>query len=81
MQATIKRWGNSLALRIPAHIAEALDVRENSCVEFVMEDGNLVIKPVAHKRQYSLSQLLEGIRPENIHRETETGRPVGDEIW
>jgi antitoxin component of MazEF toxin-antitoxin module len=29
----------------------------------------------------TLDELLEGIRPENLHAEVETGPAQGDEMW
>ncbi len=77
----IRRWGNSLALRIPGHIAAQLKVTENSTVECSISDGKLVVKPVASKPRYSLSQLLGEITEENLHNEILTGQPQGDEVW
>ncbi len=77
----IKRWGNSLALRIPGHIAAQLKVTENSAVECSVSDGNLVVKPIDSKPRYSLCRLLGEITEENLHKEIATGRPQGDEIW
>ena len=43
------------------------------------EEGHLVIKP--RKPEYRLEDLLAQITEENIHGETDTGEPVGVEIW
>ena len=39
--------------------------------------------PLSHpmKEELSLEQLLDGITEENVHREIETGIPVGSEVW
>jgi antitoxin MazE len=37
--------------------------------------------PPARRRKYSLKELVDGITPENRHEETDTGPPVGREIW
>ncbi len=47
MQAQIGRWGNSLALRIPKHLADALAIGEGTAVEIAVEDGRLVLVPSA----------------------------------
>jgi len=77
----IKKWGNSLGLRIPAHFADQLDFRENTVVEFSITEGALVVKPTNLKRKYSLCEMLEGITEENLHKEINTGKPQGAEIW
>jgi antitoxin MazE len=77
----LKKWGNSLALRIPAVLARQLNLTENTLVECAVMDGSLVISPVAEPRPYSLDQLLDQVTPENIHGETHVGASVGKEIW
>lgn len=78
MPQTIVKWGNSLGLRIPQSIAEQIKLSEGSQVVLEVVDGNLMIKP--KRTKYSLDALLEDITPSNIHGETDTGRPVGNEI-
>lgn len=77
----IKKWGNSLAVRIPAHLAQQLNLSENTPVDYAVVDGSLVIRPVAEQGPYSLKHLLDRVTAENIHGETETGTAVGQEIW
>jgi antitoxin MazE len=77
----IKKWGNSLALRIPAHFAAKLEVEEDTVVELSLVDGGLFVKPIHSKSKYSLSELLAGINDENRHGEIEVGEPRGAEIW
>ena len=76
MKQVIKRWGNSLGFRIPKSIAQELNLREGSLVEIRVEDGKLVIVP-----QRNLEELLERIKPENLHKETEWGEREGNEVW
>ncbi len=77
----IKKWGNSLALRIPAHFATQLELRENTPVELSLSEGGLYIRPTHSKSKYSLCRMLEAITEENIHKEIDTGEPQGAEIW
>ena len=35
----VARWGNSLAVRIPAHIVEALGLSEGDEIDLVMKDA------------------------------------------
>lgn len=80
MSITLKKWGNSLAIRIPQHIAKKINVTEGSQVDFDVVDGTLVVKPSKRKR-YSLFELVEKITPENLHGEIDTGASVGKEVW
>ncbi len=77
----LRKWGNSLAVRIPAPLARQLNLTENTPVECAIVDGSLVISAVTEQPLYSLDQLLDRVTPENIHGETEVGAPAGKEIW
>lgn len=77
----VRKWGNSLALRIPAHLARQLNLMENTPVECAVLDGSLVVSPVTEGQPYSLDELLARVTPENIHSETNLGAPAGKEIW
>ena len=79
MIASIQKWGNSLAIRIPKPMAESLGVVEGSEVTITSEDGKLLISPAAPT--YALDDLLKRITSKNLHAETATGSPQGGEIW
>ncbi len=80
MRAHIKKWGNSLALRIPKLLADEVGLKENAPVDLSLHDGKLVASPVV-ERQFTLKELLEQVTEENIHHEVETGPAVGKEAW
>jgi antitoxin MazE len=80
MQTMIQQWGNSLALRIPKAFAQQAKVKKGSRVRFTVEKNRLVVEPVA-KTKITLASLLAGVTPENIHPETDWGKPMGREIW
>ncbi|MBX0329789.1 AbrB/MazE/SpoVT family DNA-binding domain-containing protein [Oscillochloris sp. ZM17-4] len=80
MRARIQRWGNSLALRIPKSFAAEAGLADESLVDVRLIDGQLVIVPVA-PAAYTLESLLAGVNDDNLHRETPTGPPAGDEVW
>ena len=79
MKTLVQKWGNSLAVRIPKTMAEHIKIKEGAAVDMVEERGGLLIKPQGGRA--SLKALLTKVRPENLHRETRTGRPRGKEIW
>jgi antitoxin MazE len=80
MHAQIKKWGNSLALRIPKSLAEQLDIQTDTDVEIAVEDGQLVVKLLPQPK-LTLEELLSQITAENMHEEVETGTAVGGEVW
>lgn len=79
MRTRIQKWGNSLAVRIPRPFALDLQFTENLPVEMSVRNGKLVVALV--EPEFSLADLVKGIKPGNRHNESSTGEPVGDEIW
>jgi antitoxin MazE len=77
----VKKWGNSLALRIPVYLAKQLNLQENTEVNCTVADGILMVRPAVAHGYYSLKQLLDQVTAENIHAETDTGVTQGQEIW
>jgi len=80
MATRIRKWGNSLGLRIPKSFAEQAGVVEGSAVDLSVEKDRIVIRPVRAER-YRLQDLLDGITDENRHEEISTGDAVGREAW
>jgi antitoxin MazE len=80
LRATIQKWGNSLAVRIPKAFAEETRLRQGSEIEISLADGNVVLAPL-RKYPIKLSELLERVSPESLHEHVEWGRPKGRETW
>jgi antitoxin MazE len=78
MTVALKKWGNSLALRIPKDIANTLLVENDSVMELAVNDGVLMVKP---QKNNLLEELVSQINSENLHKEIDTGRSVGNEEW
>jgi antitoxin MazE len=76
MEAVIKKWGNSLGIRIPNLIVKDLSLKDGSLVEIRDEGNKIVIRP-----KNKLSEMLNLINETNIHEEVETNGPVGKELW
>ena len=79
MEAHVKKWGNSLGIRIPQSFAIQIGLQENSIVDLHLKSGELVISPRSQK--YSLVELLDKVTSENLHSETDWGPTVGNEQW
>ena len=80
METVIKKWGNSLALRIPKPLADEVGLAEDSAVDLLLDEGKLVIVP-AVAPGYALESLLADVTVENLHDEVDTGVAVGSEAW
>jgi len=79
MRVLVKKWGNSASVRIPTGIMEAARIELDDPVDVREENGRIVIEPI--RQEYTLTQLLEGVTPENIHAEVDFGEPMGKESW
>lgn len=75
--AQIKKWGNSLPLRIPKAAARHLALEVGCPVGPSCDGDALTIRPL--KRRLRLGDLLEQVSDANRHREVQTGAPVGEE--
>jgi antitoxin MazE len=76
----IAKWGNSLAVRIPLAVAKQAGLAEGDSVKLTLDgEGGIVLRP--SRRKYGLSELVAQITAKNCHRETDWGRPQGEEIW
>lgn len=85
MEMIIKKWGNSLAARIPSALAKTLNLGVDQKVKMETKDGKLIITPVTNI-EYNLDELLKGCPKEAItlddeDREWLNAKPVGNEIW
>lgn len=80
MVTRVRKWGNSLGLRIPRAFAEEVAVKEGSTVDLSVSEGCLVIRPATEAR-YVLAELLAEVTEANLHGEVETGPPSGREVW
>jgi len=79
MQTKIKKWGSSLAIRIPKLIVLDANLKQNEWVDISIEKNNIVITPISEK-EYSLEKLLKGVTKNNLHEEFNIGAPTGKEI-
>ncbi len=82
MEATISKWGNSLALRLPKRLADQVRLVEGSTVTLEIDDGTLKVIP--SRKKPKLSELLAS-EPKRVGKagssEVDWGDPRGDEAW
>ena len=78
MEAVVKKWGNSLGIRIPNLIARDFSLKDGSFVTIKNKGNEIIIKPLRKNR---LSEMLDQINKQNLHEEIKTTGPVGKEIW
>ncbi|MGD1864341.1 MAG: AbrB/MazE/SpoVT family DNA-binding domain-containing protein [Phormidesmis sp.] len=76
MDIQVKKWGNSIGLRIPYKVAEQLGFEENSTVELTITTDGLNIKK---KRSPSTLDELLGSIPEDFQYPDDVADFVGSE--
>ena len=73
----VRKWGSSLAVRIPKAIAEQWGVSEGSAIEMESRGDRVVMR----KKAYDLDDMLSRVTADNLHPEQDTGEPQGNEKW
>jgi antitoxin MazE len=76
MEAVIKKWGNSLGVRIPNHLVRELALKDGSFVDISDKGKTIIIKPL---QKDNLSAMLKNITEQNIHKEIDFNSLVGKE--
>ncbi|MDP5112321.1 MAG: PbsX family transcriptional regulator [Burkholderiaceae bacterium] len=78
MDAVIRKWGNSPALRLTTAVLKEAGLQLEERVELVVSKGQVIIKAI-DKVEYDLDTLIDGINAKNSHGEVSAGAPVGKE--
>ena len=78
MRTRLRQWGKGMGVCIPKTLAAEVGLRDDSPIELRLDGATIVIEPCVHLPR--LGDLLEGIRPDNVHREVDTGPASGDEV-
>jgi len=80
MQVRVAKWGNSLAVRLPKHIAEELRLEEGQTVNLTVDIDELKLRPVTQIPRYNLEDLIAQMDPANQPELLDWGPDVGAEI-
>jgi antitoxin MazE len=78
MDAVIKKWGNSPALRLTTAVLKEAEFQLDERVDLVVSKGQVIIRAI-DKVEYDLETLVDGINTKNTHDEVSFGAPVGKE--
>ncbi len=77
MRATLSKWGNSLAVRVPKEVAEMAGFQEGQALELSLEGQSIVLRrPVP-----SLEEMLKAMEGKDWHPLEFDDAPRGSEIW
>ena len=77
MKTNVAKWGNSLAVRLPRHVAEEMHLGAGSPVDIKVESGVLVLRPA--RLRYELGDLLVGLSPKAMRAAWKWGGDKGRE--
>jgi len=80
MLLRVQKWGNSLALRIPAVFVRETGLGPGAHVDLQLDGKRLIITP-SPAGTYSLEELVDGITEGNRHEALDTGATRGREVW
>lgn len=75
---TVQRWGNSLAVRIPAAIAHSAHFQIGMPVEIALQEVGIVVRPLG-ERKLTLDERLENFDPKKHSGELMASRLIGKE--
>ena len=57
-QVLVGKWGNNLAVRLPAEIVDAIRLRDGERVDIVSQDDAMVIRRT--EKRMTLAELFDG---------------------
>jgi antitoxin MazE len=76
---TVQRWGNSLAVRIPAAVAKSARFKVGQPVEVSAQDCHVLVKSIGEPKR-TLAQKLAVFDPAVHGGEAMATRPIGNEV-
>ena len=77
--ATVSKWGNSLALRIPKGVLEESNLREGDSVNIELVNGVITLRQGRKVTRYALEEVLDSFQSAQEHPEVDWGADVGGE--
>ena len=77
MLSQVKKWGNSLGVRVPKKIAIQLGFKEGSNINIKVSNNKIIITSNISE----LDLLLNEINDQNCHSQIFDDSFVGKEIW
>ncbi len=78
--ATVGKWGNALALRLPRAFCRELGIEPGSPVTLELRGASIVIEPADER--FTLRGRMRGWDGERYRsEELDWGSPAGDELW
>ncbi len=76
----IKKWGNSLGVRLPSAVVKAAGLRLDQRVSVRVKDQQVIISPLP-ENEFSLEERLAQFDPERHRGEAMVVQAIGAERW
>jgi len=73
---TVQKWGNSLAVRIPAAIARSAHFHIGTAVELTVQENNIIVKPTGEQK-LTLEERLNIFDPKKHSGEVMASELIG----
>lgn len=85
MELTVSKWGNSLGIRIPANVVNALSIKNGDLIDYEVVNNTVILKKNKSTRQLFeefYGKKFEDISVSNLGEATEMGwgSDVGNEV-
>jgi antitoxin MazE len=80
MDASIQKWGNSSAIRLPKPILKTADITEHDTVQITAARGKIVIKK-SRPRHITLAERLKGFDGAYQAGEFDSSAVGGERFW
>jgi antitoxin MazE len=78
MEIEIKKWGNSLAFRVPKDMVKTLQITEGQKVELELVKEGVLLKTQRRRSRLKLEDMLANLGP---MKEVDWGENIGGEVW
>jgi len=78
MVTSVKKWGNSLGIRLPKSIADEVFLNEGSNLKISVNKGKIELTKI--DSELELDDMLAEINSQNLHNEIDSGVIVGNEL-
>ena len=81
LTATIRRWGNSAAVRLPRNILSQANLEEGTDVEIILsKEGEITLRAV--RKRKNIQELFADYDESFFQtEEIDWGKPQGEEVW
>lgn len=83
----VKSWGNSLGVRIPKKVVDALKLHNGSQIKVILDGEKIVLEPETNpffdlSKNLRLSSILSQITNKNKHLSDDLNtEAIGEEVW